>query len=90
MLNWSLRLVTVSYTHLDVYKRQDGLLRRRNHIAVFISGFGHTVQRQLILGVAAAGSRLAGLGPGKGVGQLVVGIERIGRIFCQLGGLRCV
>ena len=72
---------------VGIIRQGDGLLRRRNYIAVFIPGFGHTVQRQLILGVAAAGSRLAGLGPGKGVGQLVVGIERIGRIFCQLGGL---
>ena len=63
---------------VGIIRQGDGLLRRRNYIAVFIPGFGHTVQRQLILGVAAAGSRLAGLGPGKGVGQLVVVGQLVG------------
>ena len=69
---------------VGIVRQGDGLLRRRNHIAVFVPGFGHTVQRQLILGVAAAGSRLAGLGPGKGVGQLVVAFQqRLIVVFVQ-------
>ena len=66
---------------VGIIRQGDGLLRRRNYIAVFIPGFGHTVQRQLILGVAAAGSRLAGLGPGKGVGQLVVVGQLVGVVI---------